>query len=288
MKQTKLHPIVMLPTKKFSDLIIAKNYLHQRKHYGTACENMGDSYQHLHITSDGKINELDKKYFIGLDNKVYQSNEHTIGTYPHIIIATTDKSLSLPLIPDSFLPIYADKYNKGEQIKELLLEMELNQCDGCNADLPIINGSHKDSQMFGIGCTKERYNKPKLTPQNEVIIIQEEKVLNFIHRCVNRDKLKCGDTGKECENPETNIEALAKKYAGIKETTSIDSEERYYNSNCSKYDAFKAGYNQALKENEKKYSREEVENLLRKLYFEATGKATGIGYVPDFIKENLK
>lgn len=35
----------------------------------------------------------------------------------------------------------------------------LNQCDGCMAGLPLINGVHKDNQMFGIGCTKHLYVK---------------------------------------------------------------------------------------------------------------------------------
>ena len=35
----------------------------------------------------------------------------------------------------------------------------LNQCDGCMAGLPLVNGVHKDKQMFGIGCTKHLYVK---------------------------------------------------------------------------------------------------------------------------------
>jgi len=35
------------------------------------------------------------------------------------------------------------------------------------------------------------------------------------------------------------------------------------------------------------WSRNEVENLLRKIYFDATGKMTGIGFVPNWIKQNL-
>ena len=35
----------------------------------------------------------------------------------------------------------------------------LNQCDGCMAGLPLVNGVHKDKQIFGIGCTKHLYVK---------------------------------------------------------------------------------------------------------------------------------
>lgn len=38
------------------------------------------------------------------------------------------------------------------------LEVVVNQCDGCQAGLPLDEyGTHKDGQMFGIGCTKHRY-----------------------------------------------------------------------------------------------------------------------------------
>lgn len=33
----------------------------------------------------------------------------------------------------------------------------INQCDGCRADLPLVDGVHKDEQMFGIVCTAKRY-----------------------------------------------------------------------------------------------------------------------------------
>ncbi len=35
------------------------------------------------------------------------------------------------------------------------------------------------------------------------------------------------------------------------------------------------------------YSTSEVENLLRKIYFDATGKQTGIGFIPEWIEKNL-
>jgi hypothetical protein len=57
----------------------------------------------------------------------------------------------------------------------------------------------------------------------------------------------------------TKLEEAAKIHAGIKLTTSIDEEERYYNSNVNKYDSFIAG---ATYQAERMFSAEEVENLL--------------------------
>jgi hypothetical protein len=44
------------------------------------------------------------------------------------------------------------------------VEMEENQCDGCVAGYPIVDGVHKIPYPSGsIACQKEKYNKPKLT-----------------------------------------------------------------------------------------------------------------------------
>lgn len=37
----------------------------------------------------------------------------------------------------------------------------INQCDGCQAGLPLVNGIHQDDQYFGIACTKDRYKTNK-------------------------------------------------------------------------------------------------------------------------------
>jgi hypothetical protein len=50
------------------------------------------------------------------------------------------------------------------------VEIEDNQCDGCNAGLPLVNGIHKDHQLMGIACTANRYTKPKVDQNNQIII----------------------------------------------------------------------------------------------------------------------
>ena len=51
------------------------------------------------------------------------------------------------------------KSNTLEHVGMNDLTEPLNQCDGCMAGLPLVNGVHKDHQTFGIGCTKHLYVK---------------------------------------------------------------------------------------------------------------------------------
>lgn len=49
--------------------------------------------------------------------------------------------------------------------RRALIMSELNQCDGCNRNLPIENGIHVDGQLFGMLCTKNRYQQAKTTEE---------------------------------------------------------------------------------------------------------------------------
>lgn len=53
-------------------------------------------------------------------------------------------------------------------------EEVLNQCDGCMAGLPLVNGVHKDHQMIGIGCTKHLY-VPYDIEENTKVLIEKKK-----------------------------------------------------------------------------------------------------------------
>ncbi len=55
-----------------------------------------------------------------------------------------------------------------------------------------------------------------------------------------------------------DVEKLARSYAKIHPTKDIDEEERYFNSNCKYYDAFKEGFKAAQSLNEKKFSEEDL------------------------------
>jgi hypothetical protein len=64
----------------------------------------------------------------------------------------------------------------------------------------------------------------------------------------------CGLPIKE-EPKQGTLEEAARQYAGLHTTKEIDAEERYYNSNCKYYDAFKAG---AEWKAERMYSEEDL------------------------------
>jgi hypothetical protein len=67
---------------------------------------------------------------------------------------------------------------------------------------------------------------------------------------------------KSSKNEQETLEEAAKKYAKIPTTKDIDEEERYYNSNCNLYDAFKEGVKW---QSERMYRKEEVLDQLNHL-----------------------
>jgi len=159
----KEHNVVMLPTEKASDLCLLDNDLY----YLDGDE--GTNYQHLYITSDedGKkgdyVLDLGLNKVIHLHSKEFADAFKTDRTIPGIInscpkiIATTDESLtikksatgvtdggrkrtfysneSLPQPSPDFIKLFVEEYNKGRQIKTVLVEHQLFV-------------SHKDKNCF--------------------------------------------------------------------------------------------------------------------------------------------
>lgn len=134
-KKTK---VVMLPTEKSSDIILRTrdNVVHQRKYYGTAWEDMGDVYQHLYFLSDDGIKEGDWCYD-EYNKVVFQNNSSGTPGASKKIIATTDKSLvvskdtgivgieyNLPEPSEGFIQKFADSYNSGNPITEVMVEYD--------------------------------------------------------------------------------------------------------------------------------------------------------------------
>ncbi len=120
----KLCNVVMLPTEKATKLL-RNTYRFTKEHgnplsYGNIdnATNRGYEYQHLYITSDGVINEGD-----WCTNKNLSEPYQYIGRIPdknsRRIIASTDESLNLPGMPESFINRYAEE-NGG--IDEILVE----------------------------------------------------------------------------------------------------------------------------------------------------------------------
>lgn len=136
MKNTKTYKVVMLPTEKASKIAIdGYNYtkIYCRKDDISTSLSSGKN-QHLYITSDEDIKGGDYLIF------ALMSPNPTVGIVPNgmsdytifknKIVATTDKSLGLPLIHDSFLPPFVKSYNEGKTITEIDLEIEhFEECE---------------------------------------------------------------------------------------------------------------------------------------------------------------
>ena len=155
----KKSTVVMLPTNEKTKIQLTKNYLNI-----TIDEFIADSKftigQHLYILSDEEIKEGDWCIMLDSFGNVFSNpQQYNNPETQHLnkrlrkIIATTDKSLSLikdelsneigtngevtfdlgynktSLLPQpshSFLEKYVEEYNKGNVIKEVMVEYEYN------------------------------------------------------------------------------------------------------------------------------------------------------------------
>lgn len=114
----KVYP-VMLPTQDKSAIhkVICNDDLY---YIGSALNHLGSINQHLYLTSNREIEEgnwmHDKR-----DNYVGKASGHRMHpdyekAHYRRIEATTDKSLGLPLIPESFIKEWVEKQGKIEYI----------------------------------------------------------------------------------------------------------------------------------------------------------------------------
>jgi hypothetical protein len=123
--------VVMLSTKDAKAPILS--YLNDKSiQYfpGTVWSNSDLTKRHLYITSNEEIKSGDKCYN-SYDGQIweyrdspcpmpYWGNKDTLKK----IIATTDTSLGIALIPEQFINYFIKEYNKGNVIKEVLVEYE--------------------------------------------------------------------------------------------------------------------------------------------------------------------
>ncbi len=136
----KTFEVVMLPTEK-SIIHLSKNNVLIESIEITGCSDLYRlTPQHLYILSDEEIKIGD--WVIEYQSKDSVGEVHFINSEYILskdiqkkIIATTDNSLGLPLIHDSFLPPFIKAYNEGKQITEVDLEMQISYhqeeiCDG--------------------------------------------------------------------------------------------------------------------------------------------------------------
>jgi hypothetical protein len=164
MKKKENYFVVMLTTNKESDIWESK---HGRLHYQEANFNDPDECknQHLYIISNEEIKEGDWCINTNKDT-ILQINNITSSTqgleYWKKIIATTDPSLNLPQLPESFIQAYIKAYNEGNPITEIALEME--------------EGLHKGEEIDKSYPKEfiEALNTPKTREDNTVIVHQSK------------------------------------------------------------------------------------------------------------------
>lgn len=197
----KKHKIIILPTKDITNLVKSTSRyggLFESKYY-TPMKEMGDSYQHLYIISDDKIEKNDwfnhktdatntvhkciliegKFGIIGNDIINYFRNNC------RKIISSTDISLDLPII----LQFSTQEYIKSnENIKEIEVEYEeKGNYYTDNYDLPlfisnlklkttsdneIIINSIEEEQRFG------NYIKPLFEKKEKLYTLEEVKEIS--------------------------------------------------------------------------------------------------------------
>jgi len=177
--------VVMLPTEKASNLYkdgYGKLHLH------IVSDTLNSHKQHLYLVSNEDIKQGDW-YIYNINNNSKNvnwtfkkcltiENIEGVGTYydgyHHIwckkIIVTTDISLS-----------------------------EVNQCDGCKANMPLRreDNVHDDGSIMGIGCTAEEYIFiPKI---HEPFIKEYVKVNGKIDEVEVEYELKCESWCEGCK-----------------------------------------------------------------------------------------
>ncbi len=179
MKNTKKFKIIMLSSEKANNIILSPLNKLAIREDSKSYEVYGFKIQNLYIVSDEKVKEGDyckSNPFPICGNTgilhcsgsgVKQANIDNCKK----IIATTDKTLGLPIIPDQFLTDYIKSYNEGKQITEVELEMiELKSTHG--------------STRLELENNLILIDKIKTRPDNTVIIILEDKKL------YNKEQLK--------------------------------------------------------------------------------------------------
>jgi len=178
--------VVLLDSKNYSAItytVFLYSALVYSKHYKLE-KGTKDTYKHLYITSDEVIKIED---WVICKNDVFKpeckEEINDLQNWCKKIIATTDKSLNLPLIPQSFIETYIEEYNKGNMIENIEIEIEdrftiyknCNNClhyrnEGCKnpktnfhaCKRDFITWDPKNDNVFGLLCNSK--NKISIKP----------------------------------------------------------------------------------------------------------------------------
>ncbi len=178
----------MLPTEKAKNVFLIKGNntgslekVSQTLSYNEKWQNPFYTPQHLYILSGEEIKKgeyiTDYNVIVKyIDSGIVDPNKSLVKYKK--VIATTDKSLGLPLIHDSFLPPFIKAYNEGKQITEVDLEtrsvIRVESAKQYDFDEIIVDGEffqfiHMDSKfdLNSISFIKTR--------QDNTVIIHESK-----------------------------------------------------------------------------------------------------------------
>jgi hypothetical protein len=142
--------VVILATEKATNLAFNKEsnkVFPSEKFISKVAKEHGWAFQHLYILSDEKIKEgdwyFDKKSGVNKATSGFEFNEIELAlgfnkNTTFKIVASTDKLVKytnedtdgvheyLPSIPESFINKYIEEYNKGNVIKEVMVDYEFD------------------------------------------------------------------------------------------------------------------------------------------------------------------
>ena len=193
--------VVMLATDKRSNLqlnVIHKTLFSDKE----GAEIPSQPFQHLYIVSNEEIKKGDWYVIVQDSKKGYQ-----VATKPASIeevslqnkfnckkiVASTDKSLSLPQPSQAFIEKYIEEYNKGNVITNVLVEYEFNQ--------------HKF--MATLCTTKEKEYNLKVDSNNTITIKRLEPELYTREQLENHIRNAMQFKGY---TPEYEVQEYCKKY----------------------------------------------------------------------------
>ncbi len=276
------YQLVLLPTKEASELGFINEFNESAK-IGLATEfgfdefNGKNNFQHRPLY----LYIIDTKAEIKFGDKVISSRygkPMTFGNFENSylneckkVIASTDKSLNLPTISDSDVKWIANEYNRISKLPEIDLETEWYNPKYKTADkyLPAIT---KLNDLDG--C----FVRLKTNPDGSVVIVKpvEEESRLLITKLGVDNSVKPSITIEQ----KVDVEKLAERAWGKDQSTNPMA----VNPHAFTY-GYKIGYNQALKDNAKQYSREEVIDIICKYEKDKTLESTFA--IDNWINNNL-
>ena len=277
----KTYPTILLPTDKASNLFIEKeeNSLMVEPR-NAASLPMYYTPQHIYIIDpSAEIKEGDW-YITKLNNIIKHEREWSVD-FPNFnnkkIIASTDKTIT----PNSWIDIsksmwIIDEYNKTGKMPDVGLEIKEEYSAALNEDICI--------EMV-----------IKTNSDKSVIIKPIEEEVNWTDTSSKFDKIKSEPIEEKKPTMEETREFLGLPPIEQKVDVEKLARERYPHSKYAPAPDYLAqgfidGYNQAIKDNAKQYSKTDVMGILEsyRQWVSSSKGSHSLEYLDYWIKDNLK